>query len=167
VEGTAEPRWLDDEERRTWLELVSVVIRLPGALDAQLQRDAGMSHFEYQVVAALSEAPERTLRMSTLAARSEGSLARLSQAVGRLERRGWVRRTPDPTDGRYTLAVLTDEGWAKVVQTAPGHVEAVRSLVFDPLTKAQTRQLREICRRVMSAVDPGGACPGGPPKEFR
>src|SRR4051794_5656537 len=96
VEDAPEPRWLDDEERRTWLSLVSVMMRLPAALDAQLQRDAGMSHFEYQVVAALSESPERTMRMSTLAMLSEGSLARLSQAVGRLERRGWVRRTPDP-----------------------------------------------------------------------
>jgi DNA-binding MarR family transcriptional regulator len=167
VEGTGEPRWLDDDERRTWLWLVSVMIRLPAALDAQLQRDAGMSHFDYQVVASLSEAPERTLRMSTLAARTEGSLARLSQAVSRLERRGWVSRTPDPLDGRYTLAVLTDEGWDTVVATAPGHVEAVREYVFDPLTKAQTRQLREICRRIMRVVEPGGWCPDDLPEESR
>lgn len=167
MDAASDPRWLDADERETWLGLVSVLIRLPAALDAQLQRDAGVSHFEYQVLAALSEAPERTLRMSTLAALSEGSLARLSQAVGRLERRGWVRRTPDPTDGRYTLATLTDEGWEKIVATAPGHVEAVRSLVFDPLTKAQTRQLRETCRRIMRAVEPGAWCPADPPKESR
>jgi DNA-binding MarR family transcriptional regulator len=156
--GTPEPRWLDDGEKETWLALVSVLIRLPAALDAQLLRDAGVSHFEYQVLAGLSMAPERTLRMSELAAFAEGSLSRLSQVVGRLERRGWVRRTPDPCDGRYTLAILTDEGWDKVVETAPGHVEAVREYVFDPLTKAQQRQLREIGRRIVRAVDPSDAC---------
>ena len=120
--------------------------RLPATLDAQLQRDAGISHFEYQVLSMLSMPPQRTLRMSILAVLAEGSLPRLSQVVGRLEKRGWVRRTPDPEDGRYTLAVLTDQGWAKVARAAPGHVETVRRLVFDPLTKAQIRQLRDISR---------------------
>jgi DNA-binding MarR family transcriptional regulator len=106
----------------------------------------------------LSEAPGHTVRMSTLAMLAEGSLPRLSQVVSRLERRGWVRRTPDPADGRYTLAILTDEGRAKVVATGPGHVETVRRLVFDPLTKAQSRQLREIGRRIIRAIDPGDPC---------
>ena len=78
--------------------------------------------------------------------------------VGRLEKRGWVRRTPDPEDGRYTLAVLTDQGWAKVARAAPGHVETVRRLVFDPLTKAQIRQLRDISRRIVRAIDPDDPC---------
>lgn len=151
-------RWLDAGEQQTWLALLSMLMRLPAALDAQLQRDAGISHFEYQVLAGLSMSPGSTLRMSTLAALAEGSLPRLSQVVGRLEKRGWVRRTPDPADGRYTLAILTEDGWAKVVQTAPGHVETVRHLVFDPLTQAQTRQLREIGRRIMRAIDPGDPC---------
>ncbi len=159
-----DPRWLDAEERQTWLSLVATLVRLPAALDAQMQRDAGISHFEYQVLAGLSEAPEQTMRMSTLAMLAEGSLPRLSQVVGRLEKRGWVRRTPDPTDGRYTLAVLTDAGWDKVVEAAPEHVETVRGLVFDPLTKAQARQLREITRRIMRAVDPGDPCLGDRPE---
>ncbi len=158
MDAPQDTRWLSAEERQTWLALAALMIRLPSALDAQLQRDAGLSHFEYQVLAALSEAPERTLRMSRLAMLAEGSLSRLSQVVARLEQRGWVRRTPDPTDGRFTLAVLTDEGWDKVVATAPAHVETVRSLVFDPLTKAQTRQLCDIGRRIMHAVDPGDQC---------
>ena len=158
METPPAPRWLSPEERLTWLAMVSMLIRVPAALDAQLQRDAGMSHFEYQVLAGLSEAPSRTLRMSTLAMLAEGSLPRLSQAVSRLERRGWVRRTPDPADGRYTLAILTDDGWAKVSETAPGHVEEVRRLLFDPLTKAQSRQLREIGRRIMTAIDPDDMC---------
>jgi DNA-binding MarR family transcriptional regulator len=153
-----EPRWLSDEERQTWLALTGVLIRLPSALDAQLQRDAGISHFDYQVLAGLSEAPDRTLRMSVLALLAEGSLSRLSQVVSRLEQRGWVRRTSDPTDGRYTLATLTDKGWEKVVATAPGHVGAVRELVFDPLTRTQHKQLRDIGRRIMRAIDPDDRC---------
>ena len=153
-----EPPWLNAEERQTWLALVSMLIRVPSALDTQLQRDSGISHFEYQVLAGLSEAPRRTLRMSTLALLAEGSLPRLSQAVSRLEKRGWVRRIPDPADGRYTLAILTDAGWNKVAETAPGHVEEVRRLIFDPLTKAQTRQLRDIGRRIMGAIDPDDPC---------
>jgi DNA-binding MarR family transcriptional regulator len=158
VAQTPEPRWLTGEQMGTWLALVSVLTRLPSALDAQLRRDAGITHFEYQVMAGLSESPGRTLRMSVLAVLAEGSLSRLSQVVGRLEKRGWVRRTPDPTDGRYTLAVLTEAGWDKVVATAPGHVEAVRRFVFDPLTAAQHRQLRDIGRRVIRAIDPDDPC---------
>jgi DNA-binding MarR family transcriptional regulator len=154
-----EPRWLDDEEWPAWIALVSMLMRLSSALDAQLQRDAGMSHFEYGVLAALSDAPERTLRMSSLAMLSDGSLPRLSQVVSRMEKRGWVRRTPDPTDGRYTLAILTDDGWAKVVDTAPGHVGAVRQYVFDSLTRAQIRQLTSIGNRVARAIDPDAPCP--------
>jgi DNA-binding MarR family transcriptional regulator len=157
--GTAEqPRWLDDEEQQAWIALVSMLIRLPAALDAQLQDDAEISHFEYQVLSGLSMSPERTLRMSVLATLTDGSLARLSQAVRRLEKRNWVRRAPDPADGRYTLATLTDEGWAKVVATAPGHVGAVRRYVFDALTKAQVSQLARIGQRIMHAIDPAQIC---------
>src|SRR6201985_88148 len=121
-----EPRWLDAEESQAWRALAKTLERLPAALDAQLHHDAGISHFEYQVLALLSEAPGRTLRMSVLATLSEGSLPRLSQVVARLEQRGCVRRTPDPADGRYTLAILTGQGEAKVTEAAPGHVEEVR-----------------------------------------
>src|ERR1700685_3539742 len=154
MDAPQEPRWLDAEERQAWRPLAKTLVRLPAALDAQLRRDAGISHFEYQVLALLSEAPDRTLRMSELATLAEGSLPRLSQVVARLEQRGWVRRTPDPADGRYTLAILADEGWTKVAHAAPGHVEEGRRLVFDPLTKAQSRQLREIGRRITHAIDP-------------
>ncbi len=157
---SAEPCWLTAEEQRAWLSLASLLMRLLPALNAQLQRDAGISHFEYQVLAGLSEAADRTLRMSDLAVLSEGSLPRLSQVVSRLEKRGWIRRMPDPGDARYTLAVLTDGGWDKVVATAPGHVHAVRTLVFDPLTKPQVRQLTDIGWRIMRAIEPDDACRG-------
>jgi DNA-binding MarR family transcriptional regulator len=158
VTAEGEPRWLDPDERAAWMSLMSLLIRLPAALDAQLQRDSGLSHFEYNVLAGLSEMPGGSLRMSVLAALADGSLPRLSQVVARLERRGLVRRTPDPDDGRYTLATLTDAGRAVVTEAAPGHVETVRNLVFDPLTKGRARQLRDICHRILAAIDPSDRC---------
>jgi DNA-binding MarR family transcriptional regulator len=154
MDAPQEPRWLDAEESQAWRALAKTMFRLPTALDAQLRRDAGISHFEYEVMALLSEAPDRTLRMSALAMWAGGSLPRLSQVVARLEERGWVRRAPDPADGRYTLATLTGPGQAKVSQAAPGHVREVRRLVFDPLTKTQSRQLSDISRRIIRAIDP-------------
>lgn len=151
-------RWLTSEEMETWLALAGVMIRLPSALDAQLQRDAGVSHVEYLVMSMLSQAEERTLRMSELAAHAGSSLSRLSHLVKRLEKSDWVRRTPDPDDGRYTLAILTDAGYAKVVESAPGHADAVRRYVFDSLTKAQQRQLKDIGRRIWTAVAPDDRC---------
>jgi DNA-binding MarR family transcriptional regulator len=148
----AEPRWLNTEESEAWLALARTLMRLPTALDAQLQRDEGISHFEYQVLAGLSMSPERNLRMSELALFADGSLSRLSHVVKRLEQREWVYRTPDPADGRYTRAILTDKGRQKVVEAAPGHVAEVRRLVFDPLTKAQQKQLRDIGRRINNAI---------------
>lgn len=155
-------RWLDDAERDAWLAFVSVVIRLPAELDRQLRRDAGISHFEYQVLTVLSESPRHTLRMSKLATLADGSLPRLSQVVAKLERQGWVVRSPDPDDGRFTLATLTDPGMAKVVATAPGHVATVRRLVFDPLSPAQVGRLREICEQVGAAIDPAHPVPRSP-----
>jgi DNA-binding MarR family transcriptional regulator len=160
---TEEPAWLDQDELKTWLTLFSVLLRLPAALDAQLQRDAGINLFEYMILSGLSQSPGRSLRMSMLAALSEGSLPRLSQAIGRLEKRGWVHRSPDPDDGRFTLATLTDEGLSKVVATAPAHVAEVRHLVFDPLTKTQPRQLHDICARIMRTIDPDTPYPGTRP----
>src|SRR5438270_4494776 len=129
MEHQREPRWLDAEEQQVWLAFVATLVRLPGALDAQLQRDAGISHYEYQVLAWLSMTAGRTVRMSDLAEFTEGSLSRLSNVVTRLERRGWVCRAPDPEDGRYTLAALTDLGQSKIEASAPGHVGEVRRLV--------------------------------------
>lgn len=163
MDAPQEPRWLNAEEGQAWRALAKTLERLPAALDAQLRRDAGISHFEYQVLALLSEAPGRTLRMSELAMWAGSSLPRLSQVVARLEQRGWVRRTPDPADGRYTLAILTDQGQVKVTEAAPGHVQEVRRLVFDPLTKSQSRQLREIGWRIIRAIDPDNRRPDDQP----
>jgi DNA-binding MarR family transcriptional regulator len=148
-----ETRWLDDAEMEAWLAFAALFIKLPAALDRQLLRDAGLSHFEYQVLAGLSQAPDRTLRMSDLAKFTEGQLPRLSQVAARLEKRGWLTRRADPTDGRFTLGTITDAGMAKLIETAPGHVSTVRRLVFDSLTPEQVGQLRDIARNIVDAVD--------------
>ncbi len=144
--------WLDDEEMAAWLGLVGVLVRLPNALDEQLRRDAGLSHFEYQILAALSMTEARTLPMSDMAEFTESSLSRLSHACRRLEAQGWVKRSPAPEDGCVTPAALTDAGYAKVVDAAPGHVRTVRSLVFDPLTKQQVGQLGEALSRIQARI---------------
>ncbi|GAB1691464.1 MarR family winged helix-turn-helix transcriptional regulator [Krasilnikovia sp. M28-CT-15] len=147
------PRWLDHAELGSWLPVGGLLLRLPAALDTQMQRDSGLSHFEYLVLASLSEAPGRTRRMSALAALANGSLSRLSHVVKRLESRGWVTRTACPDDGRYTNAVLTDAGWDKVVASAPGHVEAVRALILDALTDSELEQLGDMARRILARLD--------------
>ena len=148
-----QPRWLSEDEQRAWITLAGALMKVPAALDAQLQRDAGLSYFEYAVLSWLSMQPERTTRMSDLAELVNSSLSRLSHLARRLEKQGWLTRRPDPTDGRYTLATLTEEGWEKVAAAAPGHVEAVRRVVFDPLTKTQVKQLREVGDRLQRAAD--------------
>ncbi|GAA2161703.1 MarR family winged helix-turn-helix transcriptional regulator [Pedococcus bigeumensis] len=149
-----EPRWLDAQERAAWLRLIAVVELLPSALDAQLRRDSQLTHFDYYVLAMLSESPERTLRMTALAARTNATLPRLSHVVRRLEDRGLVERFPCPQDGRATNARLTPAGRDAVVAAAPGHVEAVRRHVLDPLSKQQVTQLREICDALLPTLDP-------------
>jgi DNA-binding MarR family transcriptional regulator len=151
-----EPRWLDDDEQRAWRRLATVMTLLPAALDAQLQRDATLTHFAYFTLAMLSEAPGRALRMSELAARSSSSPSRLSHTIARLESRGWVRRQRASEDGRGQIAELTDEGYAALVATAPGHVAAVREYVLDALTPAQVGQLNELCEALLTKLDPDG-----------
>jgi DNA-binding MarR family transcriptional regulator len=145
---------LTDTEQQAWRRLAAVTMLLPAALESQLQRDADLTHFGYWVMAMLSEAPGRSLRMSELAALSYGSQSRLSHLVSRLEQQGYVRRERVGEDRRGYLAVLTDAGYAKVVATAPGHVDEVRARVFDRLTPAQVSQLDEICAAILNGTSP-------------
>ena len=154
TEGAAEgPRWLDDAEQHAWRQLAAVILTLPRELDAQLRRDAGTTHYEYWVIALLSEAPGRALVMSQLASRTNASLSRLSHVVTRLEERGWVARQPCPDDARATLAVLTDAGWAQVEAAAPGHAGTVRRLVFDGLEPDEVDQLGRLCATIVDRID--------------
>jgi DNA-binding MarR family transcriptional regulator len=152
-EHPAEPDWLDEDEMRAWLALNGVILLLPGAIDSQMQRDNGITLFEYLVMAMLSEAPDRTLQLKRLAGVVNGSLSRLSHVVTRLEKRDWVRRVPAPDNGRVTMATLTDEGYAKVVASAPSHVERVREVVFDVLDREQVHQLEAIAERLLTKLN--------------
>lgn len=143
--------WLTDEQQAAWRPFIALLLRLPAALDAQLQRDAGITSFDYLVLSGLSESPNRTLRMSELAAIANSSLSRLSHVVSRLEAKGWVRREPCPGDGRFINAVLTDDGGQKVLTTAPGHVAAVRELLIEVLSQEEFAQLGAISARVLAA----------------
>ena len=136
--------WLRPEEQQAWRAHLEATQLLFDALDRQLQRDAGLSHADYEILVRLSEAPDRQLRMSVLAESTLFSRSRLSHAIARLERAGWVRREACASDGRGTLAVLTDAGFAVLAAAAPGHVRAVREHLFDRLTPTQVAQLREI-----------------------
>src|SRR3954466_3350806 len=150
-------RWLSDEELAAWVRLVGVVELLPGVLDTQLRKDASVSHYEYFVLAMLSEAPHRTLRMTALAARTNATLPRLSHVVRRLEDRGLVERSAGPPDARPTTPRLTEEGWEKLRSTAPGHVATVRQHVIDALTPEQVGQLSGIAEAILQRLDPDGA----------
>jgi DNA-binding MarR family transcriptional regulator len=144
-----EPRWLTDEQQQAWRRFVQVLLKVPAAIEAQLQRDAGLTHMGYMVLFTLSERDDRRLAMSRLAKLASASLSRLSHVVARLEAQGWVRRERDPEDGRVQIAVLTDAGWEKVVASAPGHAEAVQQLVFDRLTPTQVKQLARACESLL------------------
>lgn len=147
--ATPQPRWLDDEEKRTWLALLAMINLLDDELDRQLQRDSGMPQAYYMVLAALSESPMHRMRMSDLASSNNASQSRLTHAVNRLVMAGWVRREKCTSDRRVVYAVLTDEGFEVVKIAAPGHVEAVRTTLFDRLSPEQVRQLRDISETVI------------------
>ncbi|TFD46937.1 MarR family transcriptional regulator [Cryobacterium frigoriphilum] len=152
-----EARWLDQDENRTWHAVWKLMTWLPARLDAQLRADAGLSLADYNALAEISAAPDHTVRLSELAASTNMTLSHLSRVMSRLETLGWVVRYPDPTDGRSTLAHLTDGGWAKVVATAPGHVEAVRRYLFDNLSAEESRALGAAAAVVASAAAPTGS----------
>jgi DNA-binding MarR family transcriptional regulator len=145
--------WLTAEELHSWLAVVRLMTWLPWSIDQQLQRDSGLAMVEYQVLAMLSERPRHTMRMSALADVTNASLSRLSRVVTRLENRGFVRREPDPTDGRFTNAILTDDGYRTIVDAAPGHVARVRELVIDVLSSEQLRRLGRDAERIMARID--------------
>ena len=149
-------RWLDGTQLSAWVRLAAVLELLPGVLDSQLRRDAGLTHFEYYVLAMLSEATDRTLRMTSLALQTNATLPRLSHVVRRLEDRGLVERFPCPEDARATNARLTPKGWDKVRESAPGHVAAVRQHVIDVLTPEQITQLNAIADSILTTLDPDG-----------
>lgn len=154
MDGMSDDVWLSDEQQRAWVKFIAVVELLPGVLDTQLQRDSDLTHFEYFALAMLSEAPNRVFRMTELASATNATLPRLSHVVSRLEKRGYIERSPCPDDRRATNAHLTEAGWEKVVATAPGHVNTVRENVIDPLNSGDIADLNRIMGKMLVKLDP-------------
>ncbi|MET7567176.1 MarR family transcriptional regulator [Streptomyces sp. NPDC005492] len=154
---SAEPPWLSDEEQRVWRFYMHASTLLEDHLDRQLQRDAGMPHIYYGLLVQLAEAPGRRLRMTELAMNAKITRSRLSHAIARLEKNGWVRREDCPSDKRGQFAVLTDEGYEVLRRTAPGHVAAVRQALFERLSPQQQKSLGEIMEIVAEGLQPNEA----------
>ncbi|WNF27602.1 MarR family transcriptional regulator [Streptomyces sp. C11-1] len=154
--STSATRWLTDEEQRVWRAYLHATTLLEDHLDRQLQRDAGMPHIYYGLLVQLSQAPRRRMRMTELARNAKITRSRLSHAIARLEKNGWVRREDCPSDKRGQNAVLTDDGYAMLRRSAPGHVDAVRQAMFDRLTPEQVRSLGEIMRVLATGLEPEG-----------
>jgi DNA-binding MarR family transcriptional regulator len=154
--SASSPRWLTADEEAAWRTFVQVMVRLPWAIECQLQSDATLSFTEYHVLARLSEDPDHRLRMSELAILTNASLSRLSHLMKRLESRGLVRRETDTTDGRFTNAIMTDAGYELLVASAPGHVARVRSLVIDALSPTELRHFRTASQRLLESLDAAG-----------
>ena len=150
----AEPRWLDENEQRAWRAFIAAQRVINSKIEQQLQRDSGMPHTYFEILVRLSEAPEGRLRMSELAVSTLGSRSRLSHAVDRLEKNGWVCRQDVESDRRGQEAVLTDKGREVLREAAPGHVETVRQLIFDVLSPEQVAQLHDVCAKL--AGEAGG-----------
>ena len=152
--GSDETNWLDEDQLASWLSVVRLITRLPFAIDNQLQREGGLSMAEYMTMAILAKSPRWTMRMSELADRLSSSLSRLSHLAKRMEARGYLRREPDPTDGRFTNAILLPAGMAKLESAAPGHVATVRHLVVDNLSRERLRRLGQDAERIVGRIDP-------------
>ncbi|MFD3483753.1 MarR family winged helix-turn-helix transcriptional regulator [Streptomyces sp. NPDC058665] len=156
MESDGQPRWLSTEEQGVWQAYLQATTLLEDHLDRQLQRDAGMPHIYYALLVHLSRAPHRQMRMTQLAKNAKITRSRLSHAVARLEKSGWVRREDCPSDKRGQNAILTDEGQEVLTRSAPGHVTAVRQAIFDRLTPEQVSQLGEIMRVMAHGLQPDG-----------
>jgi len=150
------PRWLTDEEQGVWRAYLHATTLMEDHLDRQLQRDAGMPHVYYGLLVNLSQAPRRRKRMTELAKDAKITRSRLSHAVARLEKNGWVRREDCPSDKRGQNAILTDEGYDMLARSAPGHVEAVRQAMFDRLSPQQVQSLGEIMQVIATGLQPEG-----------
>lgn len=151
--------WLSEKQQDVWLDVWTMRIGLPARLDAQLKEAAGLSHFEYFTMAQISMSPHHRLRMSELAELADMTLSHLSRVVTRLEKAGWVKRVPDPDDGRATVAVLTESGWNKVEETAPGHVQEVRRIVFDDLTDEELEVFGTAMKKIVARLGMSGKLP--------
>jgi DNA-binding MarR family transcriptional regulator len=151
--------WLSPEERATWLAFVLATGAVLEAMDRRLSQVAGINRSQFSILQAVTMAPGSAARMSDVAASLRFSPSRVSHAVARLERDGWVERRPDPTDGRGQVVALTEAGQQRINQVAPSHIAQVRAAIFDRLTPTQVGQLHEICQALLEGAD--GDLPAG------
>ena len=149
-------RWLTEEELASWFPLAGVMLKLNPALDSQLQRDSDMTHFDYLCLAMLSEESDWTLTMSALAGRTNASLSRLSHVITKLEKRGWVCRSRSEVSRRVTMVRMTEDGYARLVEAAPGHVETVRSLIYEGLSDDDVAHLRQLMSHILERIETSG-----------
>ena len=145
------PRWLNAAEMKAWRRYIIASRRLLEALDSDLE-DHELSMADYEVLAQLSDAPERKMRMSELADVAMLSRSRLSHRIKVMEKAGWVKREACPVDKRGYFAVMTAKGWKAIVAAAPDHVESVRTRFMDHLTKADQQVLAEIFERIEESL---------------
>jgi DNA-binding MarR family transcriptional regulator len=149
-------RWLTEDELGSWFPLAGVMLKLNPALDSQLQRDSDMTHFDYLCLAMLSEEDDWTSTMSALAGRTNASLSRLSHVITKLEKRGWVCRSRSELSRRVTMVRMTDDGYATLVAAAPGHVETVRSLVYEGLSSEDVAHLHRLMAHILERIESSG-----------
>jgi DNA-binding MarR family transcriptional regulator len=145
-------RWLTEREQELWRGWIAASMLLPDRLNRDLQEAHGLTGTDYQILVELSEAPERRMRMSTLADRTQLSRSRLSHQVDRMSRAGLVERQDCAQDGRGTYAVLTEVGWQSIVRAAPDHVESVRRHLLDRLTPEEFEAFGSACIKVAEAL---------------
>jgi DNA-binding MarR family transcriptional regulator len=142
-----EPKWLNPREMKAWRSYIIASRRLLDALDSDLDgHDLSMA--DYEVLAQLSDAPERRMRMTELAQIAMLSKSRLSHRMKVMEKAGWVRREACPEDKRGSFAVMTEKGWRAIVKAAPDHVTSVRNRFVDNLTSKDQEELAKIFDRV-------------------
>ena len=149
-------RWLTEDELASWFPLAGVMLKLNPTLDTQLQRDSDLTHFDYLCLAMLSETSDWTMSMSALAGRTNASLSRLSHVISKLERRGWVSRCRSDISRRVTLVTMTEVGYDVLVAAAPGHVETVRSLIYDGLSEEDVADLRRLMSHILERIETSG-----------
>jgi len=148
---------LSPDELAIWIHLTGVVMTLPAAVDAQLKRGSGVNFFEYMIMMRLSREAGRAMQLCGLAQVAFGSPSRLSHAISRLEKQGWVERRSAGRGMHSVEAVLTEAGAAKLAEATPGHVREIRRLVFDVLTPAQLAGLKDIAARILDVTAPDAA----------
>jgi DNA-binding MarR family transcriptional regulator len=145
-------RWLTEEEQRAWRGLLRMTAQLNARANRLLLQEYGISLADYEVLVALSEAPEGQLRVFEVADALAWEQSRVSHQLARMQRRGLITREGCATDARGAFAVLTTAGRAAIERAAPAHVEQVRQLVFDELSHEQVSALTEITTRVLDRL---------------